>query len=142
MKREKLKKWLMFFCNPRLLLCFGLAWMITNGWSYVVFALGTYFDVSWMLAVSGAYLAFLWLPISPEKLVTIAITITLMRLLFPRDTKTLGLLREMRDKLRAKRSRRDKHPERSSPESDCHHAAVACLKDRITKADRKQFYRK
>ena len=30
-------------------------------------------------AVAGAYLAFLWLPISPEKVITFAIAIILLR---------------------------------------------------------------
>ena len=54
-----------------------------------------------MIAVSGAYLTFLWLPISPEKIVTVAIAMWLMKVLFPNDTKTLGVLREMHAKLKA-----------------------------------------
>ncbi len=93
--KEKLKKVLQFLLNPRLLLCVAIAWMITNGWSYVMFGFGTYFEIGWMIAVSGAYLAFLWVPISPEKIVTFAIAIWLLRFLFPNDTKTLGVLREL-----------------------------------------------
>lgn len=96
--REKLKKIVQFLLNPRLLLCVGIAWLITNGWSYLMFGFGTYFGVGWMIAVSGAYLAFLWLPISPEKIVTVAIAIGLLRLLFPNDTKTLGVLHNLYEK--------------------------------------------
>lgn len=91
--KAKIKRILRFILNPRLLLCFGIGWMITNGWSYAMMALGTYFGIEWMMAVAGAYLAFLWLPISPEKIVTVAIAIFLLRLLFPRDEHTLGVLR-------------------------------------------------
>ena len=98
--KEKLKKILQFIANPRLLLCFGLAWIITNGWSYILFALGTYFQIGWMIALSGAYLTFLWLPISPEKLVTVAIAMVLLRFLFPKDQKTLGVLKEMYAKVK------------------------------------------
>lgn len=68
-KKIKLTIWriLQFLANPRFLLCFGLAWLITNGWCYILFGIGTYFEIGWMAAVAGAYLAFLWLPISPEK---------------------------------------------------------------------------
>ncbi len=93
--KEKIKKIIQFILNPRLLLCFGIAWLITNGWSYVLFTIGTYCEIGWMIAVSGAYLTFLWLPISPEKIVTVAIAILLLRLLFPNDEKTLGILKEM-----------------------------------------------
>lgn len=105
LNREKLidisKKVLYCISNPRLLLCFGIAWMITNGWSYVMFGIGTFFGIQWMIAVSGAYLAFLWLPISPEKIVTLAIAIFLLKKLFPHDTKTLGLLHELHMKTKA-----------------------------------------
>lgn len=96
-----LKKAIMFLLNPRLLLCFGLGWLITNGWSYILFVLGSWLRIGWMIAVSGAYLTFLWLPISPEKIVTVAIAMWLMKVLFPNDTKTLGVLREMHAKLKA-----------------------------------------
>ena len=32
---KTIKKWVMVVLNPRLLLCLFVAWMITNGWSYV-----------------------------------------------------------------------------------------------------------
>ena len=104
--KEKLKKVLQFLLNPRLLICLLVAWIITNGWSYIMFAFGTYFDIGWMIAVSGAYLAFLWLPISPEKIATVAIAIALLRFLFPRDEKTLAVLRDMYHKAKSALKRR------------------------------------
>lgn len=99
--KGKLKKILQFIANPRLLLCFGLAWIITNGWSYILLALGTWLGIGWMIALASAYLAFLWLPISPEKIVTVAIAMGLLRFLFPNDQKTLGVLKNMYAKLKA-----------------------------------------
>ncbi len=99
--KQRLKKIIQFITNPRLLLCFGIAWMITNGWSYILFGLGTYFGINWMITVASSYLAFLWLPISPEKLITIPIAILLLRLLFPKDQKTLAILHEMHLKTKA-----------------------------------------
>lgn len=96
--KEKFKKVLLFITNPRLLLCISIAWLITNGWSYIMFGLGTYFNINWMIAVSSAYLAFLWLPISPEKIATLAIALGLLRLLFPNDQKTLAILKELYNK--------------------------------------------
>ena len=87
---QRIKRLLILLLNWRFLICFGLAWMITNGWSYVLFALGTVTGSTWMLAVSGAYLAFLWLPISPEKVVTCAIALLLVRLMFPKHQKALS----------------------------------------------------
>ena len=90
--RAALKRWLLFLkqliLNPRFLLCFGIAWLITNGWSYLLFGLGMLFDIGWMTTVAGAYIAFLWLPFTPEKIVTFAIALGLRRLIFPKDKKT------------------------------------------------------
>lgn len=107
--REKLRKILRFIANPRLLLCIALAWLITNGWSYILFGLGTYLDISWMTTVAGAYIAFLWLPVSPEKIATFAIAFGLLRLLFPNDQKTLAVLKELLEKAKsALRNRKKK----------------------------------
>ena len=89
-----LKTAVQFALNPRLLLCFGIGWMITNGWSYVLLGLGTWLNNEWMMGIAGAYLTFLWLPVSPEKLVTVAIAIALLRWMFPNDKKTLGILKQ------------------------------------------------
>ena len=108
--KDKLKKIIRFITNPRLLLCAAIAWLITNGWSYILFGVGSYFGIHWMTAVAGAYIAFLWLPISPEKIVTFAIAIALLRLLFPNDQKTLAVLKGFYEKAKAaikgKRQRR------------------------------------
>ncbi len=91
--KNKLQKLLSFLLNPRLLLCLGMAWLITNGWSYLFVILGGYYRIGWMVAVGSGYLAFLWLPFTPEKLVTIALAILFLRLFFPKDEKTLAALR-------------------------------------------------
>ena len=98
---KTLKTALSCIANPRFLLCVGIAWMITNGWAYVLTALGAALGIAWMTAVGGAYLAFLWLPISPEKLATAAIAIVLLRRLFPNDQKTLGVLHALHEKAKA-----------------------------------------
>ena len=46
-------------------------------------------------------MAFLWFPMSPEKLATVAISIALLRILFPNDTKTLGVLKQLNHKVKA-----------------------------------------
>ena len=99
--KQNLKKALQFIANPRLILCFMLGWMITNGWSYIMFGLGTYLGIEWMIAVGGAYMALLWLPFTPEKIITCAIAIALLRWLFPGDQKTLAVLRGWYENARA-----------------------------------------
>ena len=99
--KHPLKKAVLFILNPRLLLCFGLGWMITNGWSYIMMGVGVYFDIEWMMVVAGAYLTFLWVPISPEKIVTVALAILFLRWFFPNDQKTLAVLVDMKNRLKA-----------------------------------------
>ena len=99
--KQNLKKTVQFIANPRLILCFMIGWMITNGWSYILFGLGTYLGIEWMIAVGGAYMALLWLPFTPEKIITCAIAIALLRWLFPNDKKTLAVLRGWYEKARA-----------------------------------------
>ena len=99
--KQSLKKAVQFIANPRLILCFMIGWMITNGWSYILFGLGTYLGIEWMIAVGGAYMALLWLPFTPEKIITCAIAIALLRWLFPNDKKTLAVLRGWYEKAKA-----------------------------------------
>ena len=112
--KEKIKKWIKtvigFILNPRLLLCFGIAWMITNGWAYIVLGLGIFLNSVWMQAIAGAYLGLLWIPMTPEKIITVAISIFLLRILFPKDEKTLGVLIDVKNKaVNAVRKRRKKN---------------------------------
>ena len=116
--KEIFKKIIFCIINPRFLFCFGIAWMITNGWSYVAFTVGMFFNIGWLIAVSSAYLAFLWLPISPEKLVTVAIAMFLLRWLFPNDERTLGVLKEMYALLREKVLSRKKRKEKNKKNTD------------------------
>ncbi len=107
--KETIKKIVQCITNPRLLLCVAIAWIITNGWSYIAFGLGTYFEIGWLAGIAGTYLTFLWLPISPEKIVTFAIAIALLRKLFPNDRKTLAVLKQLYAKAKdAFKMRRDK----------------------------------
>ena len=109
--KQKIKKVLEFLLNPRFLLCFGLAWMITNGWSYILMGIGTWLEIGWMVGLAGAWLTLLWFPFTPEKVLTVAIAIGLLRWLFPRDEKTLKVLMELHAKasaaLKKRRSKKE-----------------------------------
>lgn len=104
--KDKLKKAVRFLTNPRLILCWGLAWIITNGWSYLLLAIATYFDITWLQVFAGGYVTFLWLPISPEKIVTAAIALVLLRFLFPNDQKTLAVLKDIYNRAKGKLKKR------------------------------------
>lgn len=109
--KPTVKKWVMFAINPKLLICFGIAWFITNGWSYLALGLGVYFDIDWLTALAGAYLGILWIPFTPEKILTLIISFALLKLLFPRDEKTLAILNEEARRLKDKRDERKRRKE-------------------------------
>ncbi|MBQ3508940.1 MAG: hypothetical protein IJA90_02805 [Peptococcaceae bacterium] len=107
LSKEKLKSMsrtvLEFIFNPPLLICLGIAWIITNGWSYVVFGLGVFLDIPVMIGIASAYLAFLWVPFTPEKIITVIIAITLLKKFFPNDEKTLKKLENLYAKYKVKK---------------------------------------
>ena len=120
--KEKIKHFLqkaiLFITNPKLLLCLGIAWLITNGWSYILLGIGTYWKIEWMIAVASAYLAFLWLPVSPEKIATVAIAIALLKFLFPNDKKTLAVLKDMYAKAKSVIKRKKENHKKKREEKE------------------------
>ena len=111
--KNLIRRVLEFFLNPRLLLCFGIAWFITNGWSYAFAAIGVYLDITWLYVIGLSWMTFLWFPFTPEKIVTLFITIGLLRWMFPKDQKTLAVILREQTALKAamvkaKQSRRRK----------------------------------
>lgn len=121
--KPKIKYWvktvLEFILNPRLLLCFGLAWIITNGWAYITAAIAVWLDIGWLGAVAGGYLAALWIPFTPEKIITVIIAIFLLKLLFPKDKKTLEKLHNMKEKAKAEiKKLKIKHSEKKNSKTD------------------------
>lgn len=82
-----LKRIWAFIKDWRNFIAFGIAWMITNGWSYVFIILGEALSIKWMLITGSAYLAFLWLPVTPEKLVTIPLAALIKKLIFRRKNE-------------------------------------------------------
>ena len=114
--KNKIKKIFWFFANPRLLLCLVLAWIVTNGWSYIMLGLGILFDITWMQAVASAYLAFLWIPVTPEKILTVIIAIFFLKRFFPKDEKTLAILHNMFEKVKTKRYEHKKKKQKNNTE--------------------------
>ena len=89
--------------------------------------LGILFDVAWMQAVASAYLAFLWIPVTPEKILTMMIAIFFLKRFFPKDEKTLGILRDMFEKLKIKhkeRKQRKKDSKSYMPASGTRHGTT------------------
>lgn len=82
-----------FLLNPHLVICFALAWIITNGWAYIGLGIGTYYEYKWLIAISATYLAILWSPLCAEGILTFVIAIFLMQKIFPNDEKTLKIIK-------------------------------------------------
>lgn len=121
--KNKIKKWLKIiveFClNPRLLLCFGIGWMITNGWAYIATALGLWLNIDWLWGIGAAYLTALWIPFTPEKIITVIIAIFLLKKLFPNDQKTLKRLYKMKRKIKfATKKYKQKRKDKKSKDYD------------------------
>lgn len=91
---SRLYKYLRPFTSWRFVISFGFAWLLTNGWAY-------YFGFTplnipiWLRAFALSYLTFIYLPVSPEKLVTIPIAIWIHIKLFKNDKVTHNQLEEM-----------------------------------------------
>ena len=79
--RETLRK----LHNRHFALCFFLAWMITNGWAYLGVLVGMKTGYTALTAASSAYLGILWLPFTPEKIITVLIAMKLVGRLYPED---------------------------------------------------------
>lgn len=102
--------------NPRFLICFGIGWIITNGWAYIALGIAIYYELEWLSAIASGYLTLLWFPATPEKIATTAIAVFLLKKLFPNDTKTLGVLTELYrktvEKFEKQRKRKNKEEEK------------------------------
>ncbi len=91
--KDKLRPWLRALTNPHLLVSLAIAWFITNGWAYCAVGIGWYLDIPTLLKVGTVWLGLLWMPGTPEKIITFGIAIGILRLLFPEDTRTLAMVR-------------------------------------------------
>lgn len=93
-KQKGWRIWIRALTNPHLLLCLAISWFLTNGWAYCFLGIGICFDIGWMRSTASVYLGLLWFPGTPEKLITFAIAILLLRLWFPKDERTLAFLKQ------------------------------------------------
>ena len=72
---NKIKTYISPFLNWRILIIYIPIWFLMSGWTYLFICLGTRFHISWMLAAGTFWATLLWLPITPEKLLTIPLTL-------------------------------------------------------------------
>lgn len=134
------KKIAMFLFNPRLLLCFFLAWMITNGWCYLFIFFGQLFDLTWMTVAGSVWAVVVWFPLSPEKVVTLLLAILLLRWLFPSDEKTLLVLRKelQRAKDLIKRKKKQHHERKEEKEEQKEQPSTRANQTKATNVDQNE----
>ena len=96
--KRKMCALLSYLLDPHFLVCFLLAWMITNGWAYLFMIFGMVFQCVSLAGIASAYITFLWLPCTPEKILTFFIASKLMKKLYPEDEKAARLLETLREK--------------------------------------------
>lgn len=92
---DRIVNYLRPFTNLRFAFCFFIAWMITNGIWYVFAFIPLKIFPNWLVWFSRSYIAFLYVPFTPEKLITIPIAIFLQRLFFKKHKKTRDQLDNM-----------------------------------------------
>ncbi|MCR5068106.1 MAG: hypothetical protein K6A14_08630 [Erysipelotrichaceae bacterium] len=100
-----------YLFRPHFAACLIMAWFITNGWAYLGAVLGKLLKLPWLLGISTGYLAFLWMPMTPEKIITLMLAMSLSRILFPKDEDNLNLFRTLRRNL----TRKTKQSENEDP---------------------------
>ena len=98
--KELIKKlWIKIkpFMTWRILVCYLPWWGLASGWAYFCAA----FCHGWLRAVSITWLAILYMPWCPEKVVTIPLTIWLHKKLFPKHS--VAQLNEVLEKEKSKK---------------------------------------
>lgn len=71
------------FLKPTLAISFLIAWFITNGWAYLLVAIGS----GWLRGLALTYIGLLWLPFTPEKIITIPLALFIQKKFFIRKQK-------------------------------------------------------
>ena len=77
------------FLKPTLFVSFLIAWFLTNGWAYLLATIGT----GWVRGLAITYISILWLPFTPEKLITIPLAFYIQKTLFITLPRKLKLVR-------------------------------------------------
>lgn len=77
------------FLKPTMFISSLIAWLVTNGWSYILLATAT----GWLRTLAITYVSLLWMPFTPEKLITIPLAFYIQKKLFVELPKRLKIIR-------------------------------------------------
>lgn len=93
--KDYIKNIFKIICNPHFAICLLIAWMITNGWGYLFIVIGHCFNNVALLTIGSSYVAFLWVPGTPEKILTVSIALALQKKFFPKHVSSDNPLKEI-----------------------------------------------
>lgn len=88
------------FLNWRFLVSYSVPFMLINGWAWIGVFLFPYYK-NWFTIASVSWMTFLWMPFTPEKLVTIPMAIWIHTLIFKHEKRTRAMLDQMYAEARA-----------------------------------------
>lgn len=69
------------------IISFMIAWFITNGWAYIL-AFG---NIEWLSVIAKSYIAFLWLPFTPEKIITFPLAVIIHKMIWREGNERIKL---------------------------------------------------
>lgn len=75
-------KYIKPFLTWRILICYLPFWFLATGWAWLFSVIGR----GWLRGAAITWLGILWLPICPEKVVTIPLAIWLHTKIFPKHS--------------------------------------------------------
>lgn len=86
------------FLDIKLLLVYTPIWFLMSGWTYLFIFLGMKYNMQWMLIAGSTWAGILWLPCTPEKIITIPLTLYLYTKIFGnKNKKTIEKLERMHE---------------------------------------------
>lgn len=98
----KIKIYLKPFFNWRFLVSYFIPFMLINGWAWIGVFLMPVIGSNWFTIAATTWLGILWLPCTPEKLITIPLAIFIHTKIFgPKDPKTREDLEKMYSEAKA-----------------------------------------
>lgn len=83
------------FCKWQFLVSYFIPFMLVNGWAWIGTILMPLIGANWFTIAATTWLGILWLPCTPEKIITVPIAIWIHTKLFGKHGKTHWQLMRM-----------------------------------------------
>ena len=82
------------FFDIRFLISYFIPFMFTNGWAWIGAAILPIIGANWFTIAATTWLGILWMPWTPEKIITIPIAIWIHTKLFKKNNEHLDRMYE------------------------------------------------